>query len=91
MNHVLHEVQNPDANMGSGNFNWGKGQTIIIVKYRHAAVICENTTEAIEVPFGLWTRMGRKHRVTWEFQIPHGNGQFWWTGVPIVKYRYFLW
>ena len=36
----------------------------------------------------LWTRLGRKHRVTWELRmIPHGKGQFWWIGAPIVKYR----
>ena len=29
-------------------------------------------------------------RVTWEFQIPHGKGQFWCIGAPIVKYRHFL-
>jgi len=22
--------------------------------------------------------------------IPHGKGQFWWIGAPIVKYRQFL-
>ena len=28
--------------------------------------------------------------VAWEVQIPHGKGQFWWIGAPIVKYRHFL-
>ena len=23
-------------------------------------------------------------------KIPHGKGQFWWIGVPIVKHRHFL-
>jgi len=47
--------------MGRGNFDGGNRQTI--VKYRHTAVICAKTTEPIEVPIGLWTRMGRKHHV----------------------------
>jgi len=25
-------------------------------------------------------------RVTWEVQIFHGKGQFWWIGAPIVRY-----
>jgi len=29
-------------------------------------------------------------RVTWEVQIPHRKGQFWWIGAPIVKHRHFL-
>jgi len=28
--------------------------------------------------------------VTWEVQIPHGKGQFWRIGPPVVKYRHFL-
>jgi len=42
--------------MGRGNFDGGNRQTV--VKYRLAAVICAKMTEPIELPFGLWTRMG---------------------------------
>jgi len=38
---------------------------------------------------GLATRMGPKHRVTWEVQILRGKRQFWWIGALIVKYRHF--
>ena len=31
--------------------------------YGHSAVICANITEPIEMPFGLWGRMGRRNRV----------------------------
>jgi len=31
--------------------------------YGHSVVICANTAEPIEVPFGLWARMGSKHHV----------------------------
>jgi len=88
MNHVLHEVQMPTW---EGTILRENRQTI--VKYRDTprpVVICAKTAEPIEVPFGLWTRMGRKHRVTWEVQIPYGTGQFWRIGASIVKYRHFL-
>jgi len=58
--------------------------------YRNSAVICAETTEPIEVPFGLWTRMDPKHHVLHGRPDPRGNGQFWWTGAPVVKYRHFL-
>jgi len=58
MNHILHEVQ---MLTWEGAILRGNRQTI--VKYRHFAVICAKTAELIEVPFGLWTRMGREHHV----------------------------
>ena len=37
----------------------GKGASHCKVQ-RHSAVICAKTAEPIDVPFGLWTRIGRK-------------------------------
>jgi len=48
----------PDANMGRGNFE-GKWANHCKVQ-GHSVVICANTAEPIEVPFGLWTRVGRR-------------------------------
>jgi len=79
MNHVLNEVQVPTW---EGAILRGKQANHCKV-WRHSAVICAKMVEPIEVQFGLWTRMGRKHRVTWEVKIPHGKGQFWWIGAPL--------
>ena len=55
--------------MGRGNFEGGNWQTI--VNSGHSAVICAKTAEPIEVPFGLWARMGRKHHVLhWRSRSP---------------------
>jgi len=62
----------------------GKGRPI--VKYRDA-VICAKMAEPIDIPFGLWARMGPRNRVLHGVQIPHGKGQFWGKWAPIVKYR----
>jgi len=51
--------------------------------------VCAKTAEPIEVPFGLWARMGQKHHV-FHGSRSHGKGQFWWIGAPIVKYRLFV-
>ena len=56
MNHVLHEVQMPTW---EGTILRGK-QANHSKQYRHSAVVCAKTAEPIEVPFGLWARMGRK-------------------------------
>jgi len=38
-----------------------EGEGAPIVKYRSlSAVTCAKTAEPIDVPFGLWTRIGRK-------------------------------
>jgi len=55
MNYVLHEVQMPTW---EGAILGGNRQTI--VNNRHSAVVCAKTAEPIEVPFGLWARMGQK-------------------------------
>jgi len=53
-NHVLDGGPHPPEN---GQF-WGRGRPI--VKYGDTAVICAKTAEPIEMPFGLWTRLGRR-------------------------------
>ena len=58
MNHVLNEVQMPTWDGTNLREN---RQTI--VKYRDTPRSCAKTAESIEVPFGLWTRMDRKHHV----------------------------
>ena len=47
--------------MGRGNFEGGKGRPI--VKCGDTAVVCAKTAEPIEMPFGLWARMGRRNHV----------------------------
>jgi len=48
--------------MGRDNFDGEKGR--LIVKYRVTnVVICAKTAEPIEMPFGLWVRMGRRNYV----------------------------
>jgi len=43
--------------------------------------------EPIEMPFGLWTRMGPRNHVLDGGPYPRGKGQFWeGEGWPIVKY-----
>jgi len=56
-NHALDWVQ---VSHGKGNFG-GKGQPI--VKYRDAAVSHAKPAEPIEMPFGLWTRVGPRNHV----------------------------
>ena len=71
MNPVLHEV---DANMVRNNFVGFEGETGKKV-WGHSAVICTNTAEPIEVPFGLWARIGPKHLVLHEgSRYPMGKG-----------------
>ena len=52
-NHVLDGGPDPH---GKGNFE-GKGASHCKVE-GHSAVICAKTAEPIEMPFGLWARMG---------------------------------
>jgi len=46
--------------------------------------------EPIEMPFGLWARMGPRSRVLDGVQIAHEKEHFWEKASPIVKYRDFL-
>jgi len=42
-----------------------------IVKYRDTAVMCAKTAEMIEMPFGLWARMGpRNHALDGGPEVP---------------------
>jgi len=36
---------------------------------------CAKTDEPIEMPFGLWTRVGQRKHVLHGTQIPHAKGQ----------------
>jgi len=78
--------------MGRRNFEGGKAHPI--AKYRdtlrRSAVICAKTAEPIEMPFGLWARMGPSNHVLHGVQIPRGNGQFCGKWALTVKYRDFL-
>jgi len=50
------------SSVGRDNFDGEKGR--LIVKYRVTnVVICAKTAEPIEMPFGLWVRMGRRNYV----------------------------
>jgi len=73
---------------GKGQCWGGNGRTI--VKYRDTAVNCAKAAEPIDMPFGFWTRMGPSNHVLDGGPDPHGKGQFWWIGAPIVKHRDFL-
>jgi len=83
-----HIKSGPDAIMGRSNFE-GNRQTI--VKYR------DTPRSSVQ---RRWTDQGavwvvdscgpKASCITWEIQIPHGKGQFWWIGAPIVKCRHFL-
>jgi len=58
----------------------------------HSAVICTKTAEPVEMPFGLWARIGPVNHVLdagSEFRSPW-EGAILGNGLPIVKYREFL-
>ena len=51
-----------DPSMGRGNFKEQKAQPRSVVKYSNSAVSCAKVAQPIEMPFGVWTRVGpRKH------------------------------
>jgi len=45
------------------------------------------TAELIEMPFGMWTRVGPRKHVLDGVQIPIEKGNFDGKGRPIIKYR----
>jgi len=48
-----------------------------VVKYRDTALSCAKTAEPIEMPFGLWARMGPRNHVRDGVQIsPLEGGDF---------------
>jgi len=59
-NHLL--SRGSRSHHGKGQFRRAKGACHCEV-YGHSAVICAKTAEPIDMPFGLWTRVGRrKHK-----------------------------
>ena len=66
-------VQTPDPRKGVILTEKGRP----VVKYiGHSTVICAKTAEPIEMPFGLWTRVGPRKYVLDGAQIPRGQRQF---------------
>jgi len=57
--------------MERGNFG-GEGRPV--VKYNDTAVICAKTAEPIEMPFGLWSRVGPRKHVFDGAQILNAKG-----------------
>jgi len=79
----------PDANMGRAIFR-GNRQTIVNYRDTPRSSV-QRWLNRSRCRFWILGSHGPKaSRVTWEFQIPHGKGQFWWIGAPIIKYRHFL-
>ena len=58
--------------MGRDNFEGETGEPL----YGHSAVICANTSEPIEVPFGLWASLHGSiaSSVRWGSRSPNGRG-----------------
>jgi len=54
-------VMAPDPPFEGANFVGENGRPI--VKYRDTTVVCAKTAEQIGMPFGLWSRMGRRNHV----------------------------
>jgi len=72
-NHVLDE--GPHLPMGRGNFGGNEEPIVSIVTFSRERA---RTTEPIDFPFGLWTRVGqKKHRFIHIRQVaplcPHGK------------------
>jgi len=63
-----------------GNF---RGRVTHCKVYRLSAVSCAEMAEPIELPFGLWTRVGRR-----KHKCPYGRTHWHWedTLVPHRKY-----
>jgi len=77
---VLHGAQIPH---GKGKF-WGKGAPI--VQYRLSAVTCAKSAELIDLPFRLWTLVGRrKHKFNRIRQVAPMNRLFAAAMRPYVK------
>jgi len=86
INYILNEVQMP-------TWEWA-----ILRENRQTVVKYRDTLQSSLQRRLNWSRCrlvvdsyGPKAScVTWEVQIPHGKGQLWRIGAPIVKYRHFL-
>jgi len=65
--------------MGRGNF---EGESDVPLLSIHSVVICAKTAEAIELPFGLWARVGPvNHVLDGGADLPMGKGNFWGKGA----------
>ena len=69
-------------------------QLLHTILHRTELIIFPLTLQRITIApmMSIWGKGDRPKasHVTWEVQIFHGKGQFWWIGAPIVKYRHFL-
>jgi len=69
-------------------------QLLHTILHRTDLIIFPLTLQRITIApmMSIWGKGDRPKasHVTWEVQIFHGKGQFWWIGAPIVKYRHFL-
>jgi len=75
--------------MGRGNFEGGNRQTIVNSRDTPRSSV-QRQLNRLRCHLGCGSHGPKASRVTWEVQIPHWKGQFWWIGAPIVKYRHFL-
>jgi len=66
--------------IGMDNFK-GRGTAHCKV-WQHSAVISAKMAELIEMPFGLWTRVGPIKHVLDGAQIPHAEGQLLGEDMP---------
>ena len=69
----------------------------VVCCYRRSGVVCwsgclsvtimspAKTAEPVEMPFGLWTRLGPRNRVLNRVQIPHARRNFEGKGVADCK------
>jgi len=69
--------------MGRGNFEGEAAADCKVLK--HSLVICAKMAEMMVMPFGLWAETGPRNHKLGGVQFPHGKGQFWGKGAPIVN------
>ena len=80
MNHVLHEVQMP---IWEGAILRGNRQTILNNRDTPQSSVQRLLTDRGAV-WVVGSHGPKASLVTREVQMPHGKGQFWWIGAPIV-------
>jgi len=81
-NHVLDG--GPDPPMGRGNFE-GKGASHCIVTL--CSHLCKNDLTDQDTMWVVGGDGPKESYARWGSRSPHGKGQFWGKGAPIVKYR----
>jgi len=78
-----------DHVLGGVHISHGKGQIFGGEWASHckvsgySRVVCGKTAEPIEMPIGLWARMGPRNRVSHWGSDPHGKGHFLGKGRPL--------